>query len=705
MRVTTILKWFGLLIVALVVVAVAILYSIDVNSYRDEITAEFKKATGRDLTIGGEIDLSISLSPAVVVEEVAIANAEWGSRSQMVTLKRAEAQVELIPIITGDIRVTKLILVEPDILFETNADGVPNWQFAPPASDKPAPSTAAGEAKPSKSDAAEEAEAPKIPIFDHVEIRQGSLTYRNGQTGEKMQLDLTEVVAKAQSFTAPLTIDARGAWNQAPFSVSGSIESLPSLGSGRPFKLVVEAEAFGFNAKVAGAITEPGKRAGLDLQVVIGGANLSSLAPIAGPGLPKLGPINLNANVRGGVESLQIDNIKLALATSDLFGNAAISQNGLRPRITGTLAATKIDLTALLPKPSASAGSAGAANNVASAAARPGRVFPSDPLPLAGLTAVDLDLNLDIGHLITPWFAVDAVKAGVKLDGGALKVKPLSASVAASQIDGELDFDASRATASLELAIHAPDLDLGGLLKQAGVTDLFEGRAKLSADLAGNGRSVAALMAGLSGEIKLLAEDGRLKTQVFDAAIGGASAVLGTLFSGRKQWTVVNCLASSIDIKNGFATSRATLIDTEYATVIVEGSVNLASEALDLIVEPRAKSATLNVAVPVHVKGTLAEPSFEPDAGAGLRKLGGLLGIALFPPAAIAFLGELGSADNECVKIATPKQGAGAAPGSETGTALPTSPKEAIEKVKEGAEGLVKGVTSGLKSLLGGKKN
>ena len=78
------------------------------------------------------------------------------------------------------------------------------------------------------------------------------------------------------------------------------------------------------------------------------------------------------------------------------------------------------------------------------------------------------------------------------------------------------------------------------------------------------------------------------------------------------------------------------------------------------------------------------------------------MGATLFPPAALIGLGELGGDDNECVKIATTKPSAGASSGA--GMALPTSPAKAVEKVKEGAEGLVKGITGGLKDLLGGKK-
>lgn len=206
------------------------------------------------------------------------------------------------------------------------------------------------------------------------------------------------------------------------------------------------------------------------------------------------------------------------------------------------------------------------------------------------------------------------------------------------------------------------------------------------------------------GEIRLLAGAGRLGTQALDRAVGGAGAVLGTLFSGRKHWTVVNCAASSLIVAGGRATSRATLIDTEYSTVATRGHVDLARERLRLTVEPRAKSATLNVAVPVHIGGTLARPEVRPDTGATLRKLGGLIGIALFPPAAIVGLGELGGNGNACLKIAAAPRGERARPGDRAQPALPVSPDKALGELRKGAEGVVEGLR-GLGEILGGGRN
>lgn len=690
MRVASVLKWTGIALATVLAAAFVILHSIDVDSYRGKLSTEFRKATGRDLAIG-RIDLSMSLNPAIVVEKLAIANAAWGSRPVMATIERAEARIDLIPLLWGETRFGKLVLIEPDILLETGTDGVSNWRFGPPSDGGSPAADSAGRAGP-------QPEAARIPLFDDLEVLRGRLAYQDGRTGEELRLHLTEVSAKARSFAAPLMIAARGSWNDAPFSVSGSIESLAGLASGEPVELALEAEAFGFDARLTGSIARPDELGGVDLRVAIHGDDLSSLAPAAGPALPKLGPVDLTADLQGNGERIEVRNFRLVIASSDLSGHVVLFRGGSRPRVTGTVTSAKLDLNEWLSSLE-TRGAPDAARNGAGAV-RSGRVFPDEPLPLEVLEAADVDLKLSVGRVIAPSVQLSDVKAHARLHDGALAVAPFSGSVAGSRVNGTARLDTDPEPPTLGLALNASNLDLGGLLKEAGVTDLFEGRAKLSAELNGTGRSVASLMAGLNGEVRLVSGAGRLRTETLDAVVGGAGAVFEMLFSGKSGWTVVNCAAASILIVEGRATSRATLVDTEYSTVIARGNVDLAREALNLTVEPRAKSVTLNVAVPVHIQGTLAEPSFRPDTGATLRKLGGLVGIAVFPPAAVIGLLELGGGDTECLQIATANAGPGAKAAPSSGSVVPVSPEETLERLREGAEGVVKGLEHGLKGLL-----
>ena len=149
-----------------------------------------------------------------------------------------------------------------------------------------------------------------------------------------------------------------------------------------------------------------------------------------------------------------------------------------------------------------------------------------------------------------------------------------------------------------------------------------------------------------------------------------------------------------------FRSSKALLFDTEFVSISGKGTVNLGSEALNLTVDPQPKSATLNTAVPVEISGTLAEPSFSPSTAATARKVGGLLGAFVFPPALIIGLAETGTGeDNPCLN------GGKAKPAAQQ--ASPDAQQAAPEKtedtnpVAQPLKSIEKGVGGVLKKLFG----
>jgi hypothetical protein len=150
-------------------------------------------------------------------------------------------------------------------------------------------------------------------------------------------------------------------------------------------------------------------------------------------------------------------------------------------------------------------------------------------------------------------------------------------------------------------------------------------------------------------------------------------------------------VVNKFTIKNGIAKNQVMIVDTEYSTVVGKGNIDLGKETLNLVVTPKSKSATLNIALPIKVGGTLASPSFRPDELAVAKKIGGIAALFIFPPAAIVGFGDMGSDEGEeCLNIAK-----GKAP-------TPASQKPSTtEKVLKNVEGGVKDLGEKLKGLFG----
>jgi uncharacterized protein involved in outer membrane biogenesis len=86
-----------------------------------------KQATGCELLIGGDFGLALSLTPTVTIDNVFLANFPGGSRPEMVTLKHLEMQLQLLPVLSREIRVDRQVLDGADVLLETDRKGRGNW--------------------------------------------------------------------------------------------------------------------------------------------------------------------------------------------------------------------------------------------------------------------------------------------------------------------------------------------------------------------------------------------------------------------------------------------------------------------------------------------------------------------------------------------------------------------------------------------------
>lgn len=299
-----------LVIVAVVVIAgVAAVEFINPNAYKPEIEAAVQRATGRKLTLAGPITIVSYTRPTIAVANVAFANMPGGTRPEMLSVRSITADIGWRALLSGQVRITRLVLDSPSLLLETNARGEGNWQFTPQA--KPA-KPAAAPAKPGA--------APAFSI-QTLHVRNATLTWHDGRTGRTTVVMIPRVSLTAGSLSSPVMVDAEVTALSRTMTLSGTIGPLERLfgGSGAPWPINLHAATTGAQIAVSGTIAEPRRLTGYALRVqadVVNTADLAALSPVALPSLHDLTLDTTLADRNGQLPSVQ--SLSLRMGRSDL---------------------------------------------------------------------------------------------------------------------------------------------------------------------------------------------------------------------------------------------------------------------------------------------------------------------------------------------------------------------------------------------------
>lgn len=323
----------GVLIVALLVAPALI----DVNKYKPQILAEVKKATGRELVIDGPLSLSLLPAPTATVTGVKFFNAPGSKNPNMVEVKSITVKPALFALLTGNIEVDEVALVEPKIVLEINAEGKPNWEFTP----------SVAEAKP----AAPKPSSPRPLSLGRLTIENGTLIFSDSKAGLSVIAEKANVTASVGSIDGPYALAGSATVNNAPLKIDLSVGAKGS--DGMPMSLALEA-----NGKLGlkGRLSELGPNAKFSGMASASAESLTgfiaTLVSLAGQPVPPLPPLLASKfSFDGGVELSQTQiaarDFKIALAGDGGSGSLSVT---LKPAlaIDGKLALPRIDLDRVL---------------------------------------------------------------------------------------------------------------------------------------------------------------------------------------------------------------------------------------------------------------------------------------------------------------------------------------------------------------------
>ena len=298
LRIASIVAGVSALVVALAVGAALLLF--DPNSYKPEVEAAVKRATGRDFDIRGPIVLVFGLPPTLVLDDITLANRPGGKRAEMVTLQRVEIRLALLPLLFSEIDILQLSLYRPDVLLETDESGVGNWHFAPtkPLSDASAISGAG------PSDASDDAVQPPPPrrqiALRSLRIRDLHVRWSNGATENSADWEFPRLDAEAEDIGHSMLMTGSMVSGGRPLTLSGELGALDRLldaSDERPWTLDATAKTEGFQFEARGTVLHPLQGVVYTIQLDASGSDVRPLAAFLPQPLPELADLTASAHI------------------------------------------------------------------------------------------------------------------------------------------------------------------------------------------------------------------------------------------------------------------------------------------------------------------------------------------------------------------------------------------------------------------------
>jgi len=323
MRVRTV--FLVVLAVLILVPLGAVAYLLTLGSYdlKQLIVDRVATQTGRQLAINGPFELELSLTPSLSAGDVTFQNAEWGSRPEMARIGLAEIEIDLVPLFTGTLDVTRILLKDADILIETDASGRSNLDFGKAAptlpSEEPAPSPPAGATPPGPPP------APSIPVIRHADFEDVTVVLKDQVSGAVRTLHVAEVDIDGVGAQTPLDVSMVGDFDRVAFEVVGQLGSpAQMLTPTEAWPLSLVGSAGGISLDIAGTMAEPTAARGLDIAVQARGPEIAALGHLLGTEIPEAGSFRVVVTLLGDLDGmLALKEIDAELGATDAMSLTA----------------------------------------------------------------------------------------------------------------------------------------------------------------------------------------------------------------------------------------------------------------------------------------------------------------------------------------------------------------------------------------------
>ncbi len=572
---------------------------------------EATAALGRQVTIG-QLDITWADPLGIVITDLAVANAEWGSRKDMIRIGRFAALLDAGALWRGQLRYERLRILDADIVLERDKDGTGNWKF-------PGDSGGGGFAIVPK-------DRTQFPTLIDFAGEHGHITYRT-RSGNILDIALDQVAIAAPDETAPVRLQATGAYNDVALDLAATTESFAALrDAARPFGMDFTVTGKDTAIAFQGTSMEPldfeGMRGALQLKAKTLNDILAAMRAKAQIDLP----LDVAGSFTRDGDHWALTQAKGKLARTAFTGDLALSEGGPGEAddVALDLDFAPLDLDPLL----AAAGLGGKAAKAGAATAgwEKAALYP-DFLRALKLSADLKTPLLSFGATKLPDFALQG-----RADGGKVALKALRFGFAGGTLAFSGEADGREKSPALRLQANLAKADIAALAALLGGGKEIRGRLDGAATLALRGATLGEALAHGDGALLLTLAQG----DVAQSLIEQVSADLRSIFRDKAGRVQVGCLLAVATVKDGIGTLAPLRLESDAAILRGAGTIDLRQRRLDLTIQTERDSTNFfALDLPIRVSGPFANLTAKPQLGddAGVPETAGAGALAKLPAA------------------------------------------------------------------------
>ena len=618
----------GAFVALLVVAAVILALVFDPNDYKDKISAGVKDATGRDLVIEGDLQLSLFPWLAIEIGRTELGNAPGFDDTPFASFDSARLSVEVLPVLLRrEIVVATAALDGMNINLQVRKDGAGNWEDF-------------GETGEADVDEAESGDGGSTGTIDvaGIAVTNAALTYADAVTSSRVELqDLNFTTGSIASVNeAVIGIDGI----EIGANVIGVVDVPVSIQIRLP-AISVDTEAQSadigeidvqFMSVNLGADIEPFSYAG-DPQPTAT-LNIAAFSPrtlMAELGIEApetadpdvLDRLFVEANASVGADAISLSNLELVIDDTTFTGGLSVPRtpDGVYEV---DLAGDSIDIARYMaPASEEGTGEAGTAEAV--------------EIPVDMIRAFNVRGNFSIAKVNLGDLLFENVTLGVNSKDGQMRMHPIAADFFDGGYRGDIRINAAGDVPSIAVNENIKDVNLASMARAVLKVENITGTINGTFNLGGRGADMNAIRRDLDGNMSLELLDGawegvdvwhemrKARALIKAEPAPEAPATPRTQFSSMKATGAVT---------NGVMQNDDFFAELPFMQVNGRGSVNFVEATVDYSVKGRVLEKPefvtevsqeelddfTSAVIPFTITGPLADPSIRPDIEALLKE-------------------------------------------------------------------------------------